>query len=58
MAEGVFVQHFITFENLSKMDKGTTIWFWGGGGGGGPGTFGRDRLFIFITGSAGKFISG
>ena len=35
--------------------KGTTIWFWGGGG---AGTFGRDRLFIFITGSAGKFISG
>ena len=29
-----------------------------GGGGGGAGTFGRDRLFIFITGSAGKFISG
>ena len=28
------------------------------GGGGAPGTFGRDRLFIFITGSAGKFISG
>ena len=28
-----------------------------GGGGGGAGTFGRDRLFIFITGSAGKFIS-
>ena len=25
---------------------------------GGPGTFGRDRLFIFITCSAGKFISG
>ena len=27
-------------------------------GGGGPSTFGRDRLFIFITCSAGKFISG
>ena len=26
--------------------------------GGGPGTFGRDRLFIYIKGSAGKFISG
>ena len=26
--------------------------------GGGGGTFGRDRLFIFITDSAGKFISG
>ena len=26
--------------------------------GGGAGTFGRDRLFIFITGSAGKFIFG
>ena len=27
------------------------------GGGGGAGTFGRDRLFVFITDSAGKFIS-
>ena len=36
--------------------KETTIWFWGGGGG--AGTFGWDRLFIFVTGSAGKFISG
>ena len=26
----------------------------GGGGGGGAGTFGQDRLFIFITGSTGK----
>ena len=37
--------------------KGTTIWSWEGGGGG-AGKFCRDRLFIFITGSARKFISG
>ena len=34
--------------------KGTTIW---SGGGGGAGKFGRVRLFLFVAGSVGKFIS-
>ena len=45
---------FVVF-NINGYCKGMTIWFWGGGG---AGTFGGDRLFIFITGSAGTFISG
>ena len=45
-------------KDFQMATKGTTIWFWGGWGGGAAGTFCRDRLFIFITGSAGKFISG
>ena len=48
---------FIYFQKIC-WDLGDDHLILSGAGGGVAGAFGRDRLFIFITCSAGKLISG